>query len=270
MLLRSCLKQMLLIVGCYCHRTTLPALCCQPVPAPAPRSSCRQLYPRSKRFVNLFCFLLLHCSEGLDFSPMSRDEVVAHVHELLAAALYEHTHLFYSRHLDTLLLACLYGFCKVNKLQQVRAGLQGPGYCCVQVAKSRARLGPSLRYTKQPETCRPTQTSHVWLFPGLVMRQHQLGCSWCIGATWWRCTGSTLIWGYGCMTIQGLAYASDALAASSSATQGQTPCATAAAAAASDNLSGDSDPLQAPGSRQAGGVQDRGAAAHRPPPGHTD
>lgn len=52
---------------------------------------------------------------------MTREEVVAHVHELLAATLYQHTYLFYSRHLDTLLLACLYGFCKVNKLQQVRA-----------------------------------------------------------------------------------------------------------------------------------------------------
>lgn len=51
---------------------------------------------------------------------MTQEEVVAHVHELLAAALYQHTYLFYSRHLDTLLLACLYGFCKVNKLQQVR------------------------------------------------------------------------------------------------------------------------------------------------------
>lgn len=73
---------------------------------------------------------------------MTRDEVVAHVHELLAAALYEHTHLFYSRHLDTLLLACLYGFCKVNKLQQVRRSsaaqlvlflglLGGEGWCSV-------------------------------------------------------------------------------------------------------------------------------------------
>jgi hypothetical protein len=59
------------------------------------------------------------CSEGLDFSPMARDDVLAHVHELLSAVLYQHTFLFYSRHLDTLLLACLYGFCKVNRLQKV-------------------------------------------------------------------------------------------------------------------------------------------------------
>jgi hypothetical protein len=53
---------------------------------------------------------------------MTREEVVAHVHELLSMALYQHTHLFYSRHLDTLLLASLYGFCKVNKLNQVCCG----------------------------------------------------------------------------------------------------------------------------------------------------
>jgi hypothetical protein len=53
---------------------------------------------------------------------MAREDVVAHVHELLAHALYQHTYLFYSRHLDTLLLACLYGFCKVNRLQKVRQG----------------------------------------------------------------------------------------------------------------------------------------------------
>ena len=62
---------------------------------------------------------MLCCSEGLDFAPMTREEVVGQVHELLTAALYQHTSLFYSRHLDTLLLACLYGWCKVNRLNQV-------------------------------------------------------------------------------------------------------------------------------------------------------
>jgi hypothetical protein len=51
---------------------------------------------------------------------MERDDVAAQVHEVLTHALYHHTHLFYSRHLDTLLLAALYGYCKVNRLQQVR------------------------------------------------------------------------------------------------------------------------------------------------------
>jgi hypothetical protein len=49
--------------------------------------------------------------------------VLAAVHEVLSHALYQHTHLFYSRHLDTLLLASLYGYCKVNRLHQV---------CCIQ------------------------------------------------------------------------------------------------------------------------------------------
>jgi len=50
---------------------------------------------------------------------MTREDVVAHVHELLAAALYQQTFLFYGRHLDTLLLASLYGYCKVNRLHKV-------------------------------------------------------------------------------------------------------------------------------------------------------
>jgi len=39
-------------------------------------------------------------SEGLDFAPMERDEVLAAVHDVVSHALYEETHLFYGRHLD--------------------------------------------------------------------------------------------------------------------------------------------------------------------------
>lgn len=59
---------------------------------------------------------------------MERDDVVAAVHEVLSHALYNHTHLFYSRHLDTLLLASLYGYCKVNRLHQVSKGAMALGY----------------------------------------------------------------------------------------------------------------------------------------------
>jgi hypothetical protein len=50
---------------------------------------------------------------------MEGEDVLAAVHEVLSHALYQHTHLFYSRHLDTLLLASLYSYCKVNRLHQV-------------------------------------------------------------------------------------------------------------------------------------------------------
>jgi hypothetical protein len=54
---------------------------------------------------------------------MESEDVLAAVHEVLSHALHHHTHLLYSRHLDTLLLASLYGYCKVNRLHQV--GLEG-------------------------------------------------------------------------------------------------------------------------------------------------
>jgi retinoblastoma-like protein 1 len=39
-------------------------------------------------------------SEGLDFAPMERDDVLAAVHEVVSHALYSETHLLYGRHLD--------------------------------------------------------------------------------------------------------------------------------------------------------------------------
>lgn len=78
------------------------------------------------------------CSEGLDFSPMTREDVVAHVHELLAAALYQHTFLFYSRHLDTLLLASLYGYCKVNRLHKVGVAVSTVDACTLTIVREAA------------------------------------------------------------------------------------------------------------------------------------
>jgi retinoblastoma-like protein 1 len=50
---------------------------------------------------------------------MPRDDVLTAVHDVVSHALYQHTSLFYGRHLDQILLAALYGYCKVNRLPQV-------------------------------------------------------------------------------------------------------------------------------------------------------
>lgn len=55
----------------------------------------------------------LHCSTMM--SPL------AQVYETIEHALYHQTHLFYNRHIDQIMLSALYGYCKVHKLQQVRA-----------------------------------------------------------------------------------------------------------------------------------------------------
>ncbi len=41
------------------------------------------------------------------------------IYETIEHALYHQTHLFYNRHIDQILLSALYGYCKVQKLQQV-------------------------------------------------------------------------------------------------------------------------------------------------------
>ncbi len=62
---------------------------------------------------------MMACSDGLDFRPMDRAEVLTLVYEVVAHSLHQHTCLFYGRHLDQILLSALYGFCKVNRLPQI-------------------------------------------------------------------------------------------------------------------------------------------------------
>ena len=38
------------------------------------------------------------------------------VNDVVAEAVYEHTHLLYNRHLDQVILCAVYGVCKVNKI----------------------------------------------------------------------------------------------------------------------------------------------------------
>ncbi|KAI8472814.1 MAG: hypothetical protein J3K34DRAFT_502383 [Monoraphidium minutum] len=72
-----------------------------------------------RKVLKLAAFRLVAISEGLDFAPMERDDVLAAVHDVVSHALYYETHLFYGRHLDQLLLAALYGYCKVNRLGSI-------------------------------------------------------------------------------------------------------------------------------------------------------
>ncbi|KAF8058436.1 RBR2 [Scenedesmus sp. PABB004] len=89
-------------------------------PPPGGDASARAvLLDYARKVLKLAAFRLVAVSEGLDFSPMEREDVVAAVHEVLSHALHHHTYLFYGRHLDTLLLASLYGYCKVHRLNQV-------------------------------------------------------------------------------------------------------------------------------------------------------
>ncbi|KAF6261466.1 cyclin-like protein [Scenedesmus sp. NREL 46B-D3] len=90
-----------------------------PLPAGADASARAVLHDHCRKVLKLAAFRLVAVSNGLDFAPMESEDVLAAVHEVLSHALYHHTRLFYSRHLDTLLLASLYGFCKVNRLQQI-------------------------------------------------------------------------------------------------------------------------------------------------------
>ncbi len=50
--------------------------------------------------------------------------LLSQVYETIEHALYHQTHLFYNRHIDQIMLSALYGYCKVHKLQQVRATLR--------------------------------------------------------------------------------------------------------------------------------------------------
>ncbi|WIA37774.1 hypothetical protein OEZ86_014644 [Tetradesmus obliquus] len=90
-----------------------------PLPPGGDASARAVLHDHCRKLLKLAAFRLVAVSHGLDFTPMEGEEVLAAVHEVLGHALYCHTHLFYGRHLDTLLLASLYGYCKVNRLHQI-------------------------------------------------------------------------------------------------------------------------------------------------------
>eukprot|EP00955_Chlamydomonas_euryale_P089381 364462-Chlamydomonas_euryale.AAC.1 len=49
-------------------------------------------------------------------TPADASAVYAAVVEVLQHAVYHHTHLFYGRHIDQVMLSALYGYCKVHKL----------------------------------------------------------------------------------------------------------------------------------------------------------
>ena len=73
-----------------------------------------------RKALKLMSFRLALLVEALDFSSLF-DQWTAYRHlvEILEHAAYDESHLFYNRHIDQIVLASLYGFCKVHKLDHI-------------------------------------------------------------------------------------------------------------------------------------------------------
>jgi len=73
-----------------------------------------------RKALKLMSFRLALLVEALDFSSLF-DPWTAYRYlvEILEHAAYEQSHLFYNRHIDQIVLASLYGFCRVHKLDHI-------------------------------------------------------------------------------------------------------------------------------------------------------
>lgn len=72
-----------------------------------------------RRVLKLAYHRLVALCEKFNFAPLDRAAVVMGVYSVFKSALQEHTHLFYNRHMDQVLLCALYGFCKAQKLNSI-------------------------------------------------------------------------------------------------------------------------------------------------------